>query len=76
MEHNLLTTYKEVVTLYKEEDDINLKYTNKQMAYMIDKWLGMSDEQIDKDLTFRAKNKEKRVQLYMIDRGYVYRNTM
>ena len=50
MEHNLLTTYKEVVNLYKEEDDINLKYTNKQMAYMIGKWLGMSDEQIDKDL--------------------------
>ena len=61
MEHNLLTTYREVITLYKEEDDINLKYTNKQMAYMIGKWLGMSDEQIDKDLTFRAKNKEKRV---------------
>lgn len=61
MEHNLLTTYKEVVNLHKEEDDINLKYTNKQMAYMIGKRLGMSDEQIDKDLTFRAKNKEKRV---------------
>ena len=50
MEHNLLTTYKEVVNLHKEEDDINLKYTNKQMAYMIGKWLGFSEEQVNNDL--------------------------
>ena len=50
MEHNLLNTYKECIELYKKENEVNLKYTNKQMAYMIGTWLGISEEQINKDL--------------------------
>ena len=50
IEHNLLNTYKECIELYKKENEINLKYVNKQMAYMIGTWLGISEEQINKDL--------------------------
>ena len=50
MEHNLLNTYKECIELYKKENEVNLKYANKQMAYMIGEWLGFSEEQVNKDL--------------------------
>ena len=50
MEHNLLNKYKEGIELYKKEKEVNLKYVNKQMAYMIGTWLGISEEQINKDL--------------------------
>ena len=50
IEHNLLNTYKECIELYKKENEVNLKYTNKQMAYMIGEWLGFSEEQVNKDL--------------------------
>ena len=50
IEHNLLNTYKECIELYKKENEVNLKYANKQMAYMIGKWLGFSEEQVNNDL--------------------------